>query len=56
MEREQLRYCKVDGKVTFTKPFLVLDKATFDKHGNILEMYCKGDISYTLNVRSIKVL
>ena len=32
MEREPLRYCKADGKVTFTKAFLMLGKVTFDKH------------------------
>ena len=34
-------------KVTFTKPFLMLGKVTFDKHVNVLERYCKGGISYT---------
>ena len=27
-ERETLRYCKGDGKFTFTRPFLVLHKVT----------------------------
>ena len=34
-----------DGKVTFTRPFLVLGKVTFDEQVNVLEKYCKGDIS-----------
>ena len=45
--KEPLRYCKGDGKVTFTKPFLLLDKVTFDEHVNVLERYCKDDISDT---------
>ena len=47
LEREPLRYWKGDGKVTFTKPFLMLGKVTFDKHVNAMERYCKGGISYT---------
>ena len=47
LERETLRYCKNDGKVTFTKPFLILAKMTFDEHVNVLERYCKDEISYT---------
>ena len=34
-----------DGKVTFTRPFLMLGKVTFDEQVNVLERYCKGDIS-----------
>ena len=45
LERELLRYCKCDGKVTFTILFLMLGKVTFDEHVNVLEGYCKGDIS-----------
>ena len=46
LEREPLRYWKSDGNVTFTRPFLMLDKkVTFDEHIHVLEMYCKGDIS-----------
>ena len=37
LERESLRYCKGNGKVTFTRHFLVLGKVTFDEHVNILE-------------------
>ena len=43
LEREPLRYCKCDGKVTFTRPFLA--KVTFDEQVNVLERYCKGDLS-----------
>ena len=39
LEREPLRYCKGDGKVTFTRPFLILDKLTFEDHINVLERY-----------------
>ena len=46
LEREPLRYCKGDGKVTFTRPFLTLGKVNFDEHVNVLERYSKGDISY----------
>ena len=46
LEREPLRYWKGNGKITFTKPFLILGKVTFDKHVNVLERYCKGGISY----------
>ena len=38
-----LKTCKGDGKVTFTKPFLMLGKVTFDKHVNVLGRYCKGE-------------
>ena len=37
LEREPFRYCRYDGKVTFTRLFLMLDKVTFDEHVNILE-------------------
>ena len=47
LEREPLRYWKGNGKVTYTKPFLILGKVTFDKHVNVLERYCKDGISYT---------
>ena len=30
--------------MTFTKPFLMLGKVTFDAHVNILERYWKGGI------------
>ena len=40
LERKPSRYCKCDGKVTFTRPFLRLGKVTFDKHAR----NCKGDI------------
>ena len=44
MLHETLKYCKGDGKVTFTRPFLMLDNVPFD----VLERYCKGNVSYTL--------
>ena len=47
LEREPLRYCKCDGKVIVTRPFLRLGKVTFGDHVNALERYWKGDISYT---------
>ena len=47
LEREPLRYCKCDGKVTFTRPFLMLVKVTFGEPVNVLERYCKGDLSIT---------
>ena len=37
LEREPLRYCKCDGKVTFTRPFLMLGKVTFDEPVNVLK-------------------
>ena len=46
LDREPLRYYKSDGKVIFTRPFLMLGKMTFDDH-IALERYRKGDISYT---------
>ena len=46
--KETLRYCKHDGKVTFTRPFLMLGKVTIDAHINALERYLKGDKLYTL--------
>ena len=36
-ERESLMYCKCNGKVIFTRPFLMLDKVTFDEHVDALE-------------------
>ena len=50
LEREPLRHCEGDGKVTFTRPFLMLGKVTFDEQVNVLERYCKGDISYTFTI------
>ena len=38
---------KCDGKVIFTRPFLMLDKVTFDDHVHALKRYRK-DILYTL--------
>ena len=35
-------YYKGDGKVTFTRPFLIVCKVNFDRHVNVLERYCKG--------------
>ena len=58
-------YWKGDEKVTFTKPFVMLGKVTFDKHVNVLERYCKGGFHTHLqnlngslfqNQRSLKVL
>ena len=45
LEREPLRHCKGDEKVTFTRLFLMLGKVTFNEQVNVLERYCKGDIS-----------
>ena len=42
LEREPSRYHKGNGKVAFTRPFLVLGKVTFDEHANVLERYWKG--------------
>ena len=36
-----------DGKVIFTRPFLMLDKVTFDEQVHVLARYCKSDILYT---------
>ena len=47
LEREPLRDCEGDVKVTFTRPFLMLGKVTFDEHENVLERYWKGDVSQT---------
>ena len=44
---KESQYCKGDGKVTFARPFVLLDKVTFDEHGNTLEMSWKWDISDT---------
>ena len=44
LEREPLRHCGGDGKVTFTRPFLMLGKVTFDEQANVLKRYCKGDV------------
>ena len=46
LESEPLRYGKGGGKVTFTRPFLMLGKVTFNEQVNVLQRYCKGDISY----------
>ena len=42
MERESLRHCEGDGKVTFTRHFQMFGKVTFDEQVNVLERYCKG--------------
>ena len=34
-------------KVSLTRPFLIMDKVTFDEKVNVLERYCKIDILYT---------
>ena len=47
LEREPLRHREGDGKVTFTKPYLMLGKVTFDEQVNALKRYCKGDVSQT---------
>ena len=36
-----LRHCECDRMVTFTRPFLMLGKVTFDEQVNVLERYCK---------------
>ena len=40
LEREPLRHCEGDGKVTITRPFLMLGKVTFDEQVNFLGGYC----------------
>ena len=45
LEREPLRHCEGDGKVTFTRPFLMLGRVTFDKQVNVLERHCKDEVS-----------
>ena len=41
-EREPVRYCNGDGKVTFMRPFLMLGKVTFDGNRvNALKRSCK---------------
>ena len=49
-ETDLLRYCKCNGKVTFTRPFLLLGKVILDEHVNVLEKVLGGDtgLSYTL--------
>ena len=32
LEREPLRYCSGDGKVTFTRPFQIFGEVTFGEH------------------------
>ena len=43
--KEPLRDCGSDGKVTFTRPFLMLGRVNFDEQVNVLVSYCKGDVS-----------
>ena len=45
LEREPLKYCKGDGKVSFTRPFPMSGKVTFDEQVNVLERYWKCDVS-----------
>ena len=40
-----MRYWKGDGKVTFTRPFLLLVKMAFEGYINVFERYCTGDVS-----------
>ena len=51
-----LRHCEGDGKVTFTRLFLMLCKVTFDEEVNILERYCKGNVPLTFLFPKSKVL
>ena len=48
LERESLKYCKCDGKVTFTRHFLMLDKVTFGEYINALERWYIVHIYKTL--------
>ena len=41
LERKPLRHCEGDGKVTFTRPFLMLDKVTFDEQVNVQNIIVK---------------
>ena len=45
LETKPLRHCEGDGKVTFPRPFLMLGKVTFDEELNVMERYCRGDVS-----------
>ena len=45
LEREPLRHFEGDEKVTFTIFVLMFGKVTFDEQVNVLERYCKGDVS-----------
>ena len=47
LEREPLSHCEGDGKITFARSSLMLGKANFDEQVNVLERYCKGDLSKT---------
>ena len=38
-----------DGIVTFTRPFLMFGKVTFDEHVSVLERYFKIDIIIHIN-------
>ena len=49
-EKRAIRYCKCGGKVTFTRPFLIFDKVTFDEHVNVPERYCKCDNTHSQNL------
>ena len=48
-EPKVINYCKDDGKFTFSRPFLLLDEATFDENENEndLERSFKCNISDT---------
>ena len=50
------RYCKGEGKVSFTRPFLLLHgKVTIiDDYVHVFERYCKGD--YTIGLHIYKTL
>ena len=41
LEREPIRYYKGDGKITFTRIFLMLGEGSFDEYVNTFERYCK---------------
>ena len=43
------RYWNGDGNVTFTRPFLLLNKVTFDEYVDVLESSLKGDIADLLS-------
>ena len=43
--KESHRHFEGDGKVIFTRPFLMLGQVTFDEQVNVLERYRKDDVS-----------
>ena len=49
-------FCEGDGKVTFTRAFLLWGNVAFDEQVIVLERYCRGDVSYTFFLKIVLII